>query len=288
MAQSMTAYARHSYANEHGQFTWELRAVNHRYLDIALYLPELLREIEMPLRKQLREYLQRGKIECWLRYQPVSTQATQVTTNQALADALINLHQSLKATVSEAQPINLMQIMQWPGVVSLNNEIDASMVQLIIQEFDVVLKQLITTRAREGAALIELIKQRCQQIKQCLQIVRRHAHDLINLQRQQLHARCAELQLTIEPERLEQEIVLLVQKNDIHEEIDRLDTHLTELNHVLATSGSIGRRLDFLIQEMNREVNTIGSKSNLAELRQAVVDIKVLLEQIREQIQNIE
>lgn len=285
---SMTAFARQESAQEWGSVTWEIKSVNHRYLEPHFRLPEALRAIEHALRERLRKQLHRGKIEVSAHVQvsPGESQASAINTElvRSLADAL----QQVQATVKEATAPSALEILAWPGVMQ-QQSIDQDRVQATaLEQFDLALEQLKASRLREGIDLKGFIEQRLSAIEQQVIQVRALMPTIIAGQRDKLQTRLQELSAELNAERLEQEIVLVAQKADVDEELDRLDTHIAEVRRTLTQKGSIGRRLDFLMQELNREANTLSSKSIVSETTQAAVELKVLIEQMREQIQNIE
>lgn len=288
MIRSMTAYARHEYKNEFGLFSWEIRSVNHRYLEASLRLDESFRPLEIELRKLIAEKINRGKVEATMRYQPPQQQHTSVELDNSLACALIHTHNQLAAEHGIAAQLDLLRIMQWPGVM-VHNTLDLEQLQeAVIHSLQLAVDDLLAMRQREGEALKQMISQRCEQILVIADEVALRLPDILQQQRSKLQEKVAEFNLSLEPERIEQEIVLLAQKSDVAEEIDRLKSHVNEVMNVLRRPEPVGRRLDFLMQELNREANTLGSKSIDTSSTRYSVDLKVLIEQMREQIQNIE
>jgi len=285
---SMTAFARQESTQEWGSVTWEIKSVNHRYLEPHFRLPEPLRAIEHALRERLRKQLHRGKIDVSAHVQvsPGESQGSAINTElvRSLADAL----DQVQATVKEATAPSALEILAWPGVMQ-QHSIDQDRIQATaLEQFDLALEQLKESRLREGIDLKGFIEQRLSAIEEQLTHVRALMPTIIAGQRNKLQTRLQELSAELDAERLEQEIVLVAQKADVDEELDRLDTHIAEVRRTLAQKGSIGRRLDFLMQELNREANTLSSKSIVSETTQAAVELKVLIEQMREPIQNIE
>ncbi|MCC5796993.1 MAG: YicC family protein [Methylophaga sp.] len=284
----MTAYARHEYKNEFGLFSWEIRSVNHRYLEASFRLDESFRPLEIELRKLIADKLNRGKVEAVMRYQPPQQQQTSVEIDNALASALINTHNQLAAEHGISARLDLLRIMQWPGVM-VHNTLDLEQLKgTVLGSLQHAVDDLLAMREREGDALRQLIAQRCQQINQIADQVAERIPEILQQQRNKLQDKVAEFNINLDPERLEQEMVLLAQKSDVAEEIDRLKSHVTEVLKVLERREPVGRRLDFLMQELNREANTLGSKSIDTSTTRYSVDLKVLIEQMREQIQNIE
>ena len=287
MVHSMTAFARVEHSSSFGTLSWELRSVNHRYLEPHLRLPETLREVEGTVREALRNGLSRGKVECTLKLtESTSEQSLQV--NQVRAQQLIEAAQQIASSIQQPAAINPLDVLAWPGVLSTQSIDGQALNSAAIELFSSALQQLKESRAREGADLARLISERLDSIQTEVSVLRELVPQMLELQRQKILSRCQEMQVEIDPQRLEQELVLLAQKSDVAEELDRLTTHISEVHRVLKAGGAIGRRLDFLMQELNREANTLGSKAIDPRSTQAAVNIKVLIEQMREQVQNIE
>jgi uncharacterized protein (TIGR00255 family) len=288
MIRSMTAFAYHEHKDEIGGLNWSLRSLNHRYLEVFLRLPEPFRSLESQLRERAAAILGRGKIECVLSYSPAATHLNQINVNEALANAVVEASHKLEAVMNNPARISALDILQWPGV-AIEPEVDTTpLLSSALASFDGALEELLKGREREGARLKELILQRCEAIMVYVAKVRGRRPDVVNAQREKLLTRISEMGIEADPHRLEQELVIVAQKLDVAEELDRMDSHSQELMAVFDREEPVGRRLDFLMQEFNREVNTLGSKSADIETTQAVVELKVLIEQIREQIQNIE
>ena len=287
MTRSMTAFTRQEQQQSWGTLIWELRSVNHRYLEPHFRLPESLRDIEGKLREQLRQLLSRGKVECTLRFIPErNTESMRI--DQVRAQEVISALTQVSELIPESQPINPMEVMAWPGVLQ-ESTIDMSEVRAqAVLLFSQALKDLVAGREREGTELAELIQQRLTAIEQITSDVRTLMPKILQGQRDNLRSRLTELSAELDAARLEQEIVLIAQKADVDEETDRLQTHVQEVRRVLKQKGPVGRRLDFLMQELNREANTLSSKSIVAATTRSAVELKVLIEQMREQIQNIE
>ncbi|MBN3562082.1 YicC/YloC family endoribonuclease [Aliamphritea spongicola] len=287
MTRSMTAFARQEVQQSWGSLTWEVRSVNHRYLEPHLRLPESLRDLEGPLREQLRKSLSRGKVECTLRFVP-EAQSQTLTVNQDFAGELVAAAQQVASIIPNAQTLDPLEVLRWPGVLQ-DTKLDMDAVKKAgLELFSQALAELIENRGREGAELANLIDQRLDAITDIVTDVRAKLPGILTKQRENLQARLDELQAELDPTRLEQEMVILAQKADVDEEMDRLNTHVQEVKRVLKQKGPIGRRLDFLMQELNREANTLSSKSIVSDTTQSAVELKVLIEQMREQIQNIE
>jgi len=288
MIKSMTAFARTQRKEQFGSLTWELRSVNHRYLEFYMRLPDDLRAMESRYREIINAKLSRGKVECSLRFVPGGVVESSVDINLAVTKALIHSCEQVNAMFHQSSVINVVDVLKWPGVVK-ESELDIKPVmeaseQLLEQALD----ELVENREREGTRLQELIVQRCDAIEQIVVQVREQMPEIQQKYRQKIQEKFDELKAEPEMDRLEQELVYLAQKMDVDEELDRLDAHMKELRDVFGRDEAVGRRLDFLMQELNREANTLGSKSADIRMTQASVELKVLIEQMREQIQNIE
>ncbi|MCL5043390.1 MAG: YicC family protein [Gammaproteobacteria bacterium] len=288
MVYSMTAFARSEQTTDQGTLVWEIRSVNHRYLEASLRLPEAFRELEGPLRERARKHLGRGKVECTLRFHPAVEQADRISLNQPLLDELISASQQISQQLDNPAAINPLELLAWPGVLGSSDNDQAGLLNDASQLFAQALTELKDQRAREGSELAKLLEERLAAISQCVATLRELMPELLSAHRQKLINRFNEAKLELDNTRIEQELVLLAQKIDVAEELDRLDTHVSETRHVLSGKQAMGRRLDFLMQEFNREANTLGSKAIDSRSTQASVDLKVYIEQMREQVQNIE
>jgi len=286
MPLSMTAFATTTVQLDWGVVTWELRSVNHRFLEPHLRLPETLKELEIPLREQLKRFVQRGKVDCVLNLEARGD--TGFSTNLELAQQYIDAGQAVAHLIADPAPISPLDILRWPGVLQESVMDRDQLRQAVVELFDKVLQQLVECRKREGMKLGEILQRRVADISAQVAAVRRVLPDLLAAQRHKLRARLAELSGELDQSRLEQEMVYLAQRSDVAEELDRLDTHLTEIHRVLDSEEPMGRRLDFLLQELNREANTLAAKSLGGGTTQPAVEMKVLIEQMREQIQNLE
>jgi uncharacterized protein (TIGR00255 family) len=288
----MTGFARVQESNDAGSITWELRSVNHRYLELGIKLPEDFRQLEPGIRKLAAKYLTRGKVDLGLRYKLDQLQQAEIALNPEIVVNLRNVEQQVLDIVHDGSKLSVSDILGWPGVIT-DVERDLSVLdELAISSLKAALKQLQKGREAEGKALDELIRGRCAQISEIVAAVRQHRPQIVAALREKWEANLDEkLQQwreTANESRLEQELVILAQKLDVEEELDRLDTHVAEVLKVLERDEAVGRRLDFLMQELNREANTLGSKSQDSLTTQHAVDLKVLIEQMREQVQNIE
>ena len=288
MIRSMTAFARQESQGEWGALQLELRTVNQRYLEISPRLAEELRPLEPKIRERLGQRLSRGKVECNLRYQPPQGSGSELALNLELVRQLAHASREIDGIIYNPAPINALEVLRWPGVIESSHIDPQQLGQETMALLERALDELAANREREGASLKQIILQRCDGADAVIQQVRRHLPAILDGQRQRLLARLHEARKELDPERLEQEMVILAQKTDVAEEMDRLATHLTEVRRVLDTDEPVGRRLDFLMQELNREANTLGAKSIDTETTRASVELKVLIEQMREQVQNIE
>lgn len=287
MIHSMTAFARAEQANANGTLSWELRSVNHRYLEPHLRLPESFRDLEGAVREALRNGLSRGKVECTLRFSDDNAgKALQVNLERAAQ--LVAAAESVAGLIKQPAALNPLEVLGWPGVLVADAADPQALNQSALALFIQALNELKNGREREGAELAKLLNERLDSILEQVAALRELVPQMLAGQRQKILDRCAEMQVELEPQRLEQELVLLAQKSDVAEELDRLSTHVNEVRRVLKTGGQAGRRLDFLMQELNREANTLGSKAFDTRSTQAAVNLKVLIEQMREQVQNIE
>jgi len=287
MTRSMTAFARQEQQYEGGTLIWEIRSVNHRYLEYQLRLPESLRQVEPALRDRLRKQLSRGKVECTLRlHNEQSGQSLDV--DSVLAAEVINAAEKIRALLPQPGNLDIMDVLRWPGVMKETQQDIEQLSETTMTLFDKTLQDLIAGREREGRELQQMIRQRLDMISQIVTEVRQLMPEILTNQAQMLRNRLAELKSDLDPARLEQELVLLAQKADVAEELDRLETHVQEVGRVMKDKAPVGRRLDFLMQELNREANTLSSKSIVVATTQRAVELKVLIEQMREQIQNIE
>ncbi|WP_349570879.1 YicC/YloC family endoribonuclease [Azotobacter salinestris] len=287
MAHSMTAFARAERAGAHGTLSWELRSVNHRYLEPHLRLPEAFLDLEGALRDALRQALSRGKVECTLRFDEGSAgQPLQVDRERA--NQLVAAAEGIAALIRQPAPINPLDVLAWPGVLVANATDHQTLGAEALSLFDEALAQLKAGRGREGAELARLLEERLDAMLKEVESLRQLVPQMLANQRQKILDRFRDAQLELDPQRLEQELVLLAQKSDAAEELDRLCTHIAEVRRVLKAGGTVGRRLDFLMQELNREANTLGSKAFDPRSTQTAVNLKVLIEQMREQVQNIE
>ena len=283
----MTAFSRHEIKGDWGNAVWEIRSVNQRFLETYFRLPEQFRSIEPVLRERFRKQLNRGKVECNLRFNANPGEKSNLSMNTALAENLLKHANWINEQTLNSQ-VNPLEIMRWPGVMEAE-ESDMNAIQAeILAGFDQALEDFIVARADEGTNMKVLIEQRLDAIVEQADIVKGHMPEIIAWQRKRITDKFADANIELESSRVEQELVLLAQKMDVDEEIDRLFSHVKETRSILKKGGAQGRRLDFMMQEFNREANTLGSKSINADITNSAVELKVLIEQMREQIQNIE
>lgn len=288
MLHSMTGFARESVETDLGTLTWEIRAVNHRYLDVQFKLPEDMRPKEQAFRQQASAVLGRGKIECGLYFRRAVDQQTEMQLDTDLVELLGNRISELSSKLPATAAINPIEILRWPGVMK-QPQIDA---EPLFEEasalLDTALHALNGMRQSEGLRIEDMLESRCADIEEVARTVRKRMPEVLAASRIKQQERIEKLDIEADPARLEVELALIAQKIDVDEELDRLESHLVEIRDAIAGEKAVGRRLDFLMQELNREANTLGSKSADTETTKAAVDLKVLIEQMREQIQNVE
>ncbi|MFV2060690.1 MAG: YicC/YloC family endoribonuclease [Gammaproteobacteria bacterium] len=284
----MTAFARQESKADWGSMTLELRSVNHRFLEMNLRLPEEIRSIEPLIREQMSKQLNRGKVDVSLRFQSAQTDNKNLIIDKDLAKKVVTTCQEVDAFIGNAAMLNSLEILRWPGVITTpetdNKEIQTAFLALL----ETALNELVESRQREGSKLEEIIRSRCETMAAIVAKVRKRLPEVNNLVRERLLTKLKDSQLELDENRFAQEVAYMVQKMDVDEEMDRLSTHIIEVQRVLTEEKAKGRRLDFLMQELNREANTLGSKSADTETTNHSVELKVLIEQIREQVQNIE
>lgn len=288
MIKSMTAFARERGECSQGSVIVELRSVNHRYLDCYFKLPEQLRGLENRWRELLRKSLARGKVECQVRWQTESRDSTEITVNLEQLQRLSGAVAEVEALVPQLQSATALQMLAWPGVLDSAGGDEDEILALADQVMQQALQTLIENRSREGSQLATSILRRLQAVTGQVELTREQLPQLLLQQQQRIEKRLQEISLELEPQRLEQELVMIASKADVEEELDRLQVHVEEVGRVLEQGGPCGRRLDFLMQELNREANTLSSKSIASSTTQNAVELKVLIEQMREQIQNLE
>lgn len=288
MIRSMTGYARVEAQAPWGRISWELRSVNHRYLDLQLKLPEEFRAVENEWRTQASAHISRGKVEAGLRYVREGDAADQLELDPS---RLVQLRQALDQLAHELGATTVpdpMRMLAFPGVLRQQQADFAPLITEAKKLFERALKDFTETRAREGERLQQFLCERCDGLEVLVKSVRERYPQVRQQWLEKLHARCAELGVEVEPQRLAQEVALAAQRLDVEEEMSRLDSHVQEVRQTLKRGESVGRRLDFLMQELNREANTLSSKSQDAEMTRCGVEMKVMIEQMREQVQNVE
>ena len=288
MIYSMTAYARKEVKGEWGSAVWEIRSVNQRYLETYFRLPEQFRGLEPVLRERFRKRLARGKVECALRFEANPAAKGELSINETLANQVINAAKQVMTMTGDDNRLNPFQIMNWPGVMETSEQDMDAINKDLLAAFDDAVSEFIEARGREGDNMKALIEQRLSAITEEVIKVRSRMPEIIEWQRERLFSKFEEAKVELDPSRVEQELILLAQKSDVAEELDRLDSHVKEANNILKKGGACGRRLDFMMQEFNREFNTLASKSISTDITASGVELKVLIEQMREQIQNIE
>jgi len=288
MTKSMTAFARMQQTLDAGEIIWEIRSVNHRYLELYFKMPEDFRACETSFRELLQQRLQRGKVECYLRFNANRQQAEMINVNLQQANSLVSACHEINDLLHQPSEVDPIAILQWPGVVQESKIEMKPVLEAAETSLNTALDELIAHREREGERLREMVLQRCEAVQQIVNETREKLPEIHSRYQQRLRERLDEIKIEVNSDRLEQELVHLAQKMDVDEELDRLDSHLKEMKDILNRDEAVGRRLDFLMQELNREANTLGSKSADISSTNASVELKVLIEQMREQIQNIE
>lgn len=287
MIYSMTAFARTDIKKDWGTAVWEVRSVNQRFLETYFRLPEQFRVLEPVLRERFRKKLQRGKVECALRFSANDANVTKLSLNEDLARQVLHAADWVQSH-GQSTGVNPLDVLRWPGVIAVE-EADMDSIQAdLLSAFDANLDEFIRARGSEGNTLKSLIEQRLEAIETEVAKVAEKMPEVMVWQRERITSRFEEAKLELDAGRFEQEMIMLAQKVDVAEELDRLTSHISETRNILKKGGAVGRRLDFMMQEFNRESNTLGSKSISTEITQSAVELKVLIEQMREQIQNIE
>ena len=288
MIASMTGFARREATAAWGTLVCELRSVNHRFLEAGLRLPDELRVAEGELRTRLAKQLRRGKVDCSINYRRPAGSAGALEIDSAALERLLAAVHLVARTMPQAAAVNALDVLRWPGVVRDESAVGDELLAAAYAVFGATLDELVAARAREGARLRELLEQRCTGLETLVADVRARLPEVQARMRARLKERLAELAASADPERLEQELAILLQRLDVDEELERLSGHIAEVRRVIGGNEPAGRRLDFLMQELNREANTLSSKSQDLETTRSAVDMKVLIEQMREQVQNAE
>jgi len=288
MIRSMTGFARREERVHEQVLTWEMRSVNHRFLEIHFRLPEEFKAIEPQLRQAVNARLKRGKVECQLRYRFTDGASTHLGINEALLARLLAQIEQIHPRLDAPAPINAFDLLRWPGLIQEPERDIDPLHKAAIAAFEKSLEELNEARAREGARIREMLLARCTAISDLLSSLRRRLPEIRTRLMDKIRERIGQLDAEPHQDRLEQELVFLAQKVDVDEELDRLDSHISEIKAIVDRSEAVGRRLDFLMQELNREANTLASKSQDTDTSKAAVELKVLIEQMREQVQNLE
>jgi len=284
----MTAFANSEVELEGLTLHCELRSVNHRYCDISLKIPERFRFIEASTRQLISKQLKRGKIECGFSYKKHQQAEAGLNINMDAVQALLNSTQAIESLMPNAQSFSALDVLAFPGIQAEKTTNNAALQKVLQQLLQTTLESLIAARLREGEQLQRLITERCEKMQGFVEQAKLRMPEVLSSLKSKLKNQIAELVAEPNHDRIEQEMVLLAQKLDVEEELDRLETHIAEVMHILQKNEPVGRRLDFLMQEMNREANTLGSKSADKEMTGIAIELKVLIEQMREQVQNIE
>ena len=288
MIRSMTSFARKEVRGDWGTLTCEIRTVNHRYLEPSFRLPEAFRELENRFREALRSGVKRGKVDISMRLQAAEEVTQSFEISDEMARAVNEAANHINRMLDNPAHISALDILRWPGVLSVPEQDYSAARSAAVDLFAETVKELVEVRQREGERLRPLFEERLDTMASLVGEVRQNMPQLIDAQEKQLRERFEKARVELDPDRIAQEMVMLAQKSDVAEELDRLDAHIGEVRDTLQTDEPIGRRLDFLMQELNREANTLSSKSIDAGVTRAAVDLKVLIEQMREQVQNIE
>ena len=288
MVASMTAFARKQTEFDWGTMSWEIRSVNHRFLEPGIRVPDSLRVLEPVVRDMLRRTCSRGKIDVQLRVTGKADAGSNQTLNSGLVAKLNQLSSQVLEQCPGTQPLRVSDVLRWPGVLEETGPDDESLQADALRLLQETLQEFSASRRREGEELAQLIRQRLNNVREIVLSIRQRLPEILQRQQDNIRQRLETFRIELDPTRLEQEIVLLANKSDVDEELDRLLTHVSEVERVLGAQEPVGRRLDFLMQELNREANTLSSKSIVAETTLNAVELKVLIEQMREQIQNIE
>jgi uncharacterized protein (TIGR00255 family) len=288
MIASMTGFARHERSGPYGTLVCEIRSVNHRFLDATVRLPDSCRAIEPELRQGLSRELKRGKVDCTLQQRAPQAGAATLDIDHAALERLLARLRELGSVLTQHVQIDLIELLRWPGVLREDGGDAEGLLEEVRALFAQTLSEISLSRGREGARLAALIEQRCATLAEMIAATRARLPEAQARIRQRFHERLRELAAQVDQDRVEQEIALMLQRFDVAEELDRLSGHIEETRRTLAGTEPAGRRLDFLMQEFNREANTLSSKSQDLETTRAAVEMKVLIEQMREQVQNIE
>ncbi len=287
MILSMTGFARKKVSSPWGDVTCEIRSVNHRFCEISLKTADIFRSYEKNIRENIQKKLMRGKIDIFIRYEPNENLPYDLAINNALAEQVMKIASKTKATFPGTS-LEIMQLLNWPGILRTEETHVDALAQSMLDLVAETLEDLTGARQKEGERLKQFLLERLELLREQMQIVEQKLPDIYQSQRDRLHARLADLKDSLNPDRLEQEMLIFAQKTDVAEELERLSSHMQAIQDFLKSAGAAGRKLDFYLQELNREANTLASKSVNALMSQAAIEMKVVIEQMREQVQNIE
>lgn len=288
MIYSMTGFAQCTQVGEWGTISWELRTVNHRYLEISLRLPEFARSLEPEVRSLVKQSIARGKVDGHLKWHFGDSVKQELSLNLALLREVVKVNERVAAEIGTVASLRPMELFTWPDIVYVAPFDIEPWKKVLLNTFAQTLQNLLRARATEGEQLKENLLQRVHLMSELVMTIHTHAIQSMQLQRDKMNQRFAELKLELNPERLEQELVLFAQKMDVTEEIERLTAHLRAMEEALQRGKVVGRRLDFLAQELHREANTLAAKTQSVAIAQTTIELKVLIEQVREQVQNLE
>ncbi len=288
MTQSMTAFGRASLDGKSGRYTCEIRTVNHRYLEINIRLPEELRQFESDFRQLFSKRLSRGRLDCFIKKSEAEGALDGAKLNENTINQLNELSKQVESELSNVQPLRMIDVLKWPNVLDTPEVPEEIVKQESLELIGETLDNVVAARSREGDKLNELLQTRLTEMSEIINSVDTLVPQINDVYRLKLTEKLEQVKSDLDETRVEQEMIIYLQKSDVAEEIDRLNLHIKEVTKTLNSKKPVGRRLDFLMQELNREANTLGSKSHNAELTQHAVDLKVLIEQMREQVQNIE
>jgi uncharacterized protein (TIGR00255 family) len=278
MTKSMTAFAR----SESGHISWEIRSVNHRYLEVGLKVPDAFRSLEISLRNKLKARLNRGKIDCQLRIGHSQASEASLSIDEKLLEDLTGALATIIPKLETVAPVNPLEVLKWPGLLSEPTEDEESIKRTVVELFDTALAQLIEMRSSEGAELRKIILEKLADLRSIVEQAATEAPIISARQRDKMISKLNDLNIDADPGRIEQELVIMAQKSDVAEELDRLNTHIEEVSATLDSKEAVGRRLDFLMQELNREANTLSSKAVATNTTIQAVELKVAIEQMRE------
>jgi len=285
---SMTSFARAEFSGEWGHGVWELRSVNHRYLEVLVRLPDEFRIYEGRIREHVGARAKRGKLDCTLRCDLAGRSFSEIRLNEQAADQVVDATRRIASIAGGELALNPFDVLRWPGVIETEDGDINDVSEDAFKALGRLLDEFVDTRRREGHKLKTIIEQRIKAIRSQIELLDLRVPDIINSIRERYEHRLHALAKSLDESRVEQECALLIQRLDVAEELDRLRAHVQEAQRLLDTEEPIGRHLDFLMQELNREANTLGSKSAHVDTAGASIELKVLIEQIREQVQNIE